>query len=52
VPVDHSKVGLSDFVKVCDLDEIDTIVTDRSTEYLETLCRTHEIELVSAAEAG
>jgi DeoR/GlpR family transcriptional regulator of sugar metabolism len=48
VPVDHSKVGLSDFVKVCDLDEIDTIVTDQRTEYLETLCRTHGIELVSA----
>jgi DeoR/GlpR family transcriptional regulator of sugar metabolism len=48
VPVDHSKVGLSDFVKVCNLDEIDTIVTDRRTEYLETLCRTHGIELVSA----
>ncbi|MBV8226640.1 MAG: DeoR/GlpR transcriptional regulator [Verrucomicrobia bacterium] len=48
VPIDHSKVGLSDFVKVCDLDEIDTIVSDRSTEYLETLCRSHGIELVNA----
>ena len=48
VPVDHSKVGLSDFVKVCDLDEIDTIVTDQRTEYLEALCRTHGIELISA----
>jgi DeoR/GlpR family transcriptional regulator of sugar metabolism len=47
VPVDHSKVGLSDFVKVCNLDEIDTIITDRRTEYLETLCRTHGIELVT-----
>jgi DeoR/GlpR family transcriptional regulator of sugar metabolism len=44
-------VGLSDFVKVCDLDEIDAIVTDRRTEYLETLCRPHGIDLVSA-EAG
>ena len=51
VPIDHSKVGLSDFVKVCDLDEIDTIVADQRTEHLETLCRTHGIELVSA-EAG
>jgi DeoR/GlpR family transcriptional regulator of sugar metabolism len=51
VPVDHSKVGLSDFVKVCNLEEIDTIVTDQRTEYLEKLCRTHGIELVTA-EAG
>jgi DeoR/GlpR family transcriptional regulator of sugar metabolism len=48
VPVDHSKIGLSDFVKVCDLDEIDTIVTDQHTEYLETLCRAHGIELIGA----
>lgn len=46
VPVDHSKIGLSDFVKVCELDEIDTIVTDQRTEYLETLCRAHGIKLV------
>jgi DeoR/GlpR family transcriptional regulator of sugar metabolism len=52
VPVDHSKVGLADFVKVCELDEIDAIVTDRRTEYLEALCRTHGIELVSAGETG
>jgi DeoR/GlpR family transcriptional regulator of sugar metabolism len=51
VPVDHSKVGLSDFVKVCNLEEIDTIVTDQRTEYLEKLCRTHGIELVTA-QAG
>lgn len=51
VPVDHSKVGLSDFVKVCDLDEIDALVTDRRSEYLEALCRTHGIELIDA-EAG
>jgi len=48
VPVDHSKIGLSDFVKVCELDEIDGIVTDQHTEYLETLCRAHGIELIRA----
>ena len=51
VPVDHSKVGLSDFVKVCELDEIDAIVTDQHSEYLESLCRAHSVELISA-EAG
>lgn len=50
VPVDHSKIGLSDFVKVCELNEIDGIVTDKHTEYLETLCRTHGIELICARE--
>jgi DeoR/GlpR family transcriptional regulator of sugar metabolism len=39
VPVDHSKVGLSDFVKVYELGEIDALVTDQDSEYLETLCR-------------
>jgi DeoR/GlpR family transcriptional regulator of sugar metabolism len=48
VPVDHSKIGLSDFVKVCELDEIDGIVTDQHTQYLETLCRAHGIELIHA----
>jgi DeoR/GlpR family transcriptional regulator of sugar metabolism len=48
VPVDHSKIGLSDFVKVCELDQIDGIVTDQHTEFLETLCRAHGIELICA----
>ena len=47
VPVDHSKVGLSDFVKVCELDEIDAIVTDQHSEYLESLCRAHGVELMA-----
>jgi DeoR/GlpR family transcriptional regulator of sugar metabolism len=50
VPADHSKVGVADFAKVCELDAIDAIVTDRRTDYLEALCRAHGIELVSAAE--
>ena len=48
VPVDHSKVGLSDFVKVCELDEIDVIVSDERSEYLEALCRAHGVELIGA----
>jgi DeoR/GlpR family transcriptional regulator of sugar metabolism len=50
VPADYSKVGVADFVKVCELDAIDAIVTDRRTDYLEALCRTHGVELVSAGE--
>ena len=52
VPADHSKVGVADFVKVCELGAIDAIVTDRPSDYLEALCRTHGIELVTAEEAG
>ena len=53
VPADHAKMGVADFVKICELDAIDAIVTDRRTGYLEALCRAHGIELVSATdEAG
>jgi DeoR/GlpR family transcriptional regulator of sugar metabolism len=52
VPADQSKMGVADFVKVCELDAIDAIVTDRRTDYLEALCRTHGVKLVSAEETG
>jgi DeoR family fructose operon transcriptional repressor len=52
VPADHSKVGVADFVKVCEFGAIDAIWTDRRTDYLEALCWTHGIELVTAEEAG
>ena len=31
---DHTKIGATDFVKVCDPDRIDTVVTDRHNEHL------------------
>ncbi len=48
VPMDSSKVGAGDFVSLCSIDDIDTIVTDRADEYLAGLCRDHDIELVVA----
>jgi DeoR/GlpR family transcriptional regulator of sugar metabolism len=48
VPVDHSKVGLSDFVKVYEFGEIDALVTDQDSEYLETLCRANGVQLIGA----
>jgi len=50
VPVDHSKVGATDFARICDLDEIDTVVMDQASPQIERLCESHEIELVIAGE--
>jgi DeoR/GlpR family transcriptional regulator of sugar metabolism len=50
VPVDHTKVGATDFARICELDEIDTVVMDRANPQIEQLCASHEIELMVAAE--
>ena len=49
VPVDHTKVGAIDFARVCDLDEIDTIVMDHATPQIEQLCASRDLELVVAS---
>jgi DeoR/GlpR family transcriptional regulator of sugar metabolism len=41
-------VGITDFARICDLDEIDVLVIDESTPELEALCARHKIELISA----
>ena len=51
VPIDQSKIGVSDFAKVCAPGAIDIVVTDRSNDYLENICRDHEIELEEALSA-
>jgi DeoR family fructose operon transcriptional repressor len=48
VAIDHSKVGSTDFARICELDEIDTLVIDRTTPELEELCARNGIELVRA----
>lgn len=48
VPMDGSKVGLTDFVTLCRLDEISTLVTDTNNEYLEAICKAKGVELVVA----
>ena len=50
VPVDHTKVGATDFARICELDEIDTVVMDRVNPHIEQLCETHEIKLVLAPD--
>lgn len=51
VPIDQSKIGVSDFAKVCAPGAIDIVVTDRSNDYLENICRDHEIGLEEALSA-
>ena len=48
VPMDHTKIGVTDFVKVCDPDQVDTVVTDEANEHLAQMCREHGIRLVVA----
>ena len=51
VAVDHSKLGATDFARICELDEIDTLVMDKRVPAVEELCQAHDIELVVAADA-
>jgi DeoR/GlpR family transcriptional regulator of sugar metabolism len=48
IAMDKSKIGVSDFAKVCDVSEVSAIVVDESTEYLEDLCRQAGVELIVA----
>jgi DeoR/GlpR family transcriptional regulator of sugar metabolism len=48
VPIDQSKIGVSDFAKVCGPEAVDIVVTNRSNDYLKDICRDHEIRLEEA----
>lgn len=50
IPMDHSKVGLTDFVEVCPLSAVDSIVTDQPDAQLAEWAHTHDIT-VAVAEA-
>lgn len=52
VPMDHTKLGATDFVKVCDLDRVDTLVTDNENPHLTQLCNNHHVQLVVAGGAS
>ena len=51
VPMDHSKVGAADFVKVCDPDRVETVVTDEPNEHLAQMCRDYGVRLVIAGRS-
>jgi DeoR/GlpR family transcriptional regulator of sugar metabolism len=48
VPMDHTKLGTSDFISLCDLDRIDMIVTDRDNLHLRQMSARHHVQLVIA----
>lgn len=52
VPMDHTKMGAADFVKICDLDRAETVVTDEPNEHLAQMCRDHGVRLVIAGRSG
>jgi DeoR/GlpR family transcriptional regulator of sugar metabolism len=52
LPIDHTKVGISDFARVCDISDLDMIVTDEVTDRLEKLCRGTQVKVVAAQTEG
>jgi DeoR family fructose operon transcriptional repressor len=48
VPVDASKIGISDFALVAPLDVVDMVVTADAPPGLAELCARHGVELVDA----
>jgi DeoR/GlpR family transcriptional regulator of sugar metabolism len=48
VAMDTTKLGASDFVRMCSLTEVSTVVTDALSDDLERLCADAHVELVVA----
>ncbi|MCU1492077.1 MAG: hypothetical protein JWM85_3482, partial [Acidimicrobiaceae bacterium] len=48
VPMDHTKIGAADFVKVCEPDRVDTVVTDEEDADLSQMCEEHGVRVVVA----
>jgi DeoR/GlpR family transcriptional regulator of sugar metabolism len=48
VPMDHTKVGASDFVKICDLDRIDAVITDQDNPHLRSVCDKNGLRYIVA----
>jgi DeoR/GlpR family transcriptional regulator of sugar metabolism len=48
VMADHSKVGAVDFARVCELDEVDVLITDCISSELSAMCSNNNVELIWA----
>ncbi len=48
VPVDHAKVGITDFARIAGLEVLDVVVLDKTTPAVEQLCANFSIELIVA----
>lgn len=49
VPIDSSKAGVTDFARICSLEDVDVAVMDAASPELEELCRAHGVRLIIAA---
>jgi len=52
IPMDHSKVGLTDFVEVCPLSAVDSIVTDQADAQLAEWTHQHDVTVTVADPGG
>lgn len=50
VPLDGSKVGVVDFTRVCGLDQVDVVVTDRANPNLAAMCSGRGIKVATATQ--
>jgi DeoR/GlpR family transcriptional regulator of sugar metabolism len=48
LPLDHSKVGATDFARIGDLDAVDVVVMDEASPDVRDLCAAYDIELITA----
>jgi DeoR/GlpR family transcriptional regulator of sugar metabolism len=48
LPIDHSKVGATDFARISDLDAVDVVVMDEASPAVQDLCAAYNIELITA----
>lgn len=48
VPMDHTKLGASDFVRVCELDRVDMLITDRDNPHLRAICEQNGVQFLVA----
>lgn len=52
IPMDHSKVGLTDFVEICPLSAVDSILTDRPDAQLSEWALSHDLTVLVAGGDG
>jgi DeoR family fructose operon transcriptional repressor len=45
VPLDATKMGVTDFIRVCELTRIDVVVTDQATDEATEWCEAHDVTL-------
>ena len=48
LPMDHHKVGMTDFARVSKLDQVDVVVMDEASDAVRELCDAFEIDLITA----